>query len=168
MSRFWCPWILGCAIVFFNMAAYSGGNERMEAIDPHVWNYETVTNSLYDSYKKREKGIPEIITVLETALTQPDDATNLSIVGNAVYYLHQLVLEGYKTKAIGCVLIKTINQQSDLVATLDTAEALRDVTGIDVAYSKEFVDNFDADSKDDLEAKRKKIQTWALDLDCPM
>ena len=65
MSRFWCPWILGFVIVFFNMAAYSGGNERMEAIDPHVWNYETVTNSLYDSYKKREKGIPEIITFLK-------------------------------------------------------------------------------------------------------
>ena len=82
--------------------------------------------------------------------------------------MHQLVLEGYKTKAIGCVLIKTINQQSDLVATLDTAEALRDVTGIDVAYRKEFVENFDADSKYDLEEKRKKIQTWALDLGCPM
>ncbi len=153
-------------LMFTNAVGYADDASGPVAIDPYEWNYESVTNQLHENYERGEKGVPEIIALLEKALGQPANSTNLSLVGNAVYYLHKLIMDGHKSKEIGCALVKAIEQQADLGATLDTADALKDITGIDVRYDEKFVGNFNPDSKLDLQRKSEKIQVWAKKLGC--
>lgn len=139
-----------------------------DAISPHAIVENDINarrHQLRSSYDSGASGIKDVIKSLDTALKFPSGAVNIDTIDLAVYYLSRYIADGYKTPDIGCALVRAIKHQLVMRSTLQTADALKNLTGIDVGYDESFVNLYDS-SEEYIELRNSKIRKWESALKC--
>lgn len=103
------------------------------------------------------EAIPILLKVLSREVSNRHSALEIGKTNLCLKELHTLALRGNHRIDEVPVLLKVIREQTAIQDTLVTAEILKAVTGLDVGYSKEFVERYQAQDEPE---RLRRVQMW--------
>ncbi len=121
------------------------------------YSVETLRQDLAKSAKKGHKGIPEIVRVLEENMETHYAVFSSTAINLSVKHLHELAQQGIYTDEVLPVLVRAIKKQLAINDTLQTAKAIKLLSGVEVGYTEEFVNSYQVNDEPEWLAK---IAVW--------
>lgn len=107
--------------------------------------------------KLEAKSLPIFVKTLDVLITEDLLVLNYGKIDVCLYSLSRLAGRGISSKEEAVFLLKFIQKQRLITDTLLTAEILKQITGVDVGYDKEFVEHY---TKKDESKRKQMLREW--------